>query len=240
MLEKKFDTKEFGYQRSLFYILSGITENINKIDKKLAASKFIEMIETDKQGDIFTITIGSNEAEFSKQLVESLLQELERYQIENTNKRNTEAKLFIQDRIINTEKDLKKAEEILKDFRDRNRRIENSPALLLEQQRLKRQVAVLTGVFTTLKQQLETTKIEEVKKANSFIVIDKPEAPVFYSKPNKKRIVLFFSTLGLVLGLFASYLIEVLKSLDNIRVGKLKQIIMILSDQLRLNNLLKK
>ena len=54
----------------------------NKIDKKLAASKFIEMIETDKQGDIFTITIGSNEAEFSKQLVESLLQELERYQIE--------------------------------------------------------------------------------------------------------------------------------------------------------------
>ena len=44
----------------------------------------------------------------------------------------------------------------------RNRRIENSPALQLEEQRLSREVAVLTGVFTTLKQQFETTKIEEV------------------------------------------------------------------------------
>ena len=44
---------------------------------------------------------------------------------------------------------------------DRNRRIENSPSLQLEQQRLGREVTVLTGVFTTLKQQLETTKIEE-------------------------------------------------------------------------------
>ena len=38
---------------------------------------------------------------------------------------------------------------------DTNRRIENSPALLLEQQRLQREVTVLIGVFTTLKQQLE-------------------------------------------------------------------------------------
>ena len=46
------------------------------------------------------------------------------------------------------------AEENLKVFMARNRRIENSPALQLEEQRLSREVAVLTGVFTTLKQQL--------------------------------------------------------------------------------------
>ena len=58
---------------------------------------------------------------------------------------------------------------------DRNRRIENSPALQLEQQRLGRGNG-LTGVFTTLKQQLETTKIEEVKESNYVIVLDPPEA----------------------------------------------------------------
>ena len=40
------------------------------------------------------------------------------------------------------------AEENLKVFMDRNRRIENSPALQLQQQRLAREVTVLTGVFT--------------------------------------------------------------------------------------------
>ena len=77
---------------------------------------------------------------------------------------DNDTKQFIEERIIDVEKELIAAEEDLKVFMDRNRRIENSPALQLEQQRLGREVTVLTGVFTTLKQQLETTKIEEVKE----------------------------------------------------------------------------
>ena len=53
--------------------------------------------------------------------------------------------------------ELRNAEEELKNFKDRNRRIENSPTLQLEEQRLLREVTVLTGVFTTLKQNLEST-----------------------------------------------------------------------------------
>ena len=49
-------------------------------------------------------------------------------------------KYFIKDRILETEKELMAAEEDLKVFRDRNRRIENSPTLLLEQQRLGRRL----------------------------------------------------------------------------------------------------
>ena len=70
------------------------------------------------------------------------------------------------------------AEEDLRVFMDRNRRIENSPALQLERQRLNREVSVLTGVFTTLKQQLETTKIEEVKESDYVIILDSPEIPL--------------------------------------------------------------
>ena len=73
---------------------------------------------------------------------------------------------FIEDRIINTRMELENAEEAFKNFRDSNRRIENSPTLQLEQQRLAREVSVLTGVFTTLKQQLETTKIG--KETNAY------------------------------------------------------------------------
>ena len=86
---------------------------------------------------------------------------------------------------------------------DRNRRIENSPTLLLEQQRLNREVTVLTGVFTTLKQQLETTKIEEVKESEYVIILDKPEVPLLRSKPQRTKMVIMSGVFGILLGIFA-------------------------------------
>ena len=70
------------------------------------------------------------------------------------------------------------AEETIKDFAESNRRIANLPLLILEQQRLAREVSVLSGIFTTLKQQLETTRIEEVKESDYVIVLDPPEIPL--------------------------------------------------------------
>jgi len=91
---------------------------------------------------------------------------------------------------------------------DRNRRIENSPALQLEQQRLGREVAVLMGVFTTLKQQLETTKIQEVKESDYVVVLDPPEVPLVRSKPNKKLMVLMAGILGIGLGIVLAFIRE--------------------------------
>ena len=98
--------------------------------------------------------------------------------------------MFIEERIVETRKELELAEEALKNFRDRNRRIENSPSLQLEQTRLVREASVLTGVYTTLKQQLETTKIEEVKESNYVVVLDQPEAPLDRAYPRKKLAVI--------------------------------------------------
>jgi tyrosine-protein kinase Etk/Wzc len=91
---------------------------------------------------------------------------------------------------------------------DRNRRIENSPALQLEKQRLGREVTVLTGVFTTLKQQLETTKIEEVKESDYVIVLDSPEVPLQRSKPNKKLMVILAGLLGIGFGIVLAFIRE--------------------------------
>ena len=116
------------------------------------------------------------------------------------------------------------SEEALKVFRDRNRRIENSPALQLEQERLSREVSVLTSVFITLKQQLETTKIDEVKNSDYIIVVDPPNLPLMKSKPNKRKILVFSFFLSLAASFFVCILLEFLnhqKSSDNFR--KLKR-----------------
>ena len=60
-----------------------------------------------------------------------------------------EQKNFIENRMIEVKKDLTIAEDGLKEFRDRNRNIISSPALLLQQARLVRDVEVQTQVYIT-------------------------------------------------------------------------------------------
>ncbi len=48
-------------------------------------------------------------------------------------------------------------------------------------------MAVLIGVFTALKQQLETAKIEEVKESDYVIILDTPYIPLYPDKPKRSE-----------------------------------------------------
>ena len=81
---------------------------------------------------------------------------------------------------------LEKAEEKLKNFRESNRAVISSPALMLEQTRLVREVELQTELYITLKSQLELVKIEESGRFNSVEILDYPEIPFLKSSPNKR------------------------------------------------------
>ena len=137
-----------------------------------------------------------------------MIEELDSHQRVYNKAKTSETKQFIEERIVDIEKELNEAEEALRDFTTHNRRIDNSPLLQLEQQRFAREVTVLIGVFTTLKQQLETTKIEEVKESDYVVVLDPPEVPLQRSKPNKKLMVILSGILGIGLGMVLAFMRE--------------------------------
>ena len=115
------------------------------------------------------------------------------------------------------------SEEKLKDFQSSNRRIGNSPALQLDQARISRQVSVLTGVYTTLMQQMETTKIEEVKKSDSMVVFESPEIPQARSKPNIKQMAFLAGFLGIGLGIVIGFVREYAENSDEEKQNKIGQ-----------------
>ena len=102
--------------------------------------------------------------------------------------------------------------------------IQQSPALLLEQQRLTRETSVLTGVFTTLKQQLEMTKIEEVKESALVQVLDPPEAPLYKDKPKRKLSVLLALILGFGMAVVIAFVREYASNSDEEEKGQLREI----------------
>jgi uncharacterized protein involved in exopolysaccharide biosynthesis len=214
MLKRKFDTEKFGPQKPLLQILTygGDEEPTVGLETiiKAGVNGVIGMIDIQQNGSFYDLTISAPEPVFARDVTIALIEELDAHQRDYNKAKTSEARQFIEERIIDTEMELRGAEEALKDFSDRNRRIGNSAALLLKQQRLSREVAVLTGVFTTLKQQLETTKIEEVKDSDYVTVLDPPEAPLQSSKPKKKKMVIMAGFLGIGLGIVMAFMKEFL------------------------------
>jgi len=228
VLKQKFDTNKFGLQKSLLQILTyGNDEPEFNLDtlEIMAVNNFLKMITIteDKLTAILTLYINASEPSLAAEINKVLIGELDAHQRKYNKAKTSDTKQFIEERIIDTEKELMAAEEDLKIFMDRNRRIENSPALQLEQQRLGREVTVLTGVFTTLKQQLETTKIEEVKESDYVVVLDPPEVPLQRSKPNKKLMVILAGILGIGFGIVLAFIWEYASNSDKEEKDKMSE-----------------
>ena len=226
MLKRKFDTEKFGPQKTLLQILTyGDGEPTVGIDTliKSGINGVIGMINIKNNGSFYDLTISASEPLFARDFAVALIEELDAHQRKYNKAKTAAAKQFIVERIGDIEQELRTAEEALKNFHNRNRRIENSPALQLEQARLSREVSVLIGVFTTLKQQLETTKIEEVKESEFVVVLDPPEAPLAPSGTSKKLLVILAGFLGIALGVVIAFITDYAQNSDKEVQEKISQ-----------------
>ena len=95
-------------------------------------------IDEDPIKGIYTITLESFEAKLCEDAAD-LIDVLDQHQREYNQSKTSETRKFIEERITATRNDLN-VENKLKDFTKSNRRIENSPLLQLEQQRLDRSI----------------------------------------------------------------------------------------------------
>ena len=228
MLKRKFNTEKLGKQKSLLQILTYGDKEKPDIDfdilNKAGVNSFINMIDITKNSSFYDLSITASEPVFARDLVIALIDELDNHQRNHNKKKTSETRKFIEERINDTHNELEYAEELLKNFNERNRRIENSPSLQLERQRLSREVAVLTGVFTTLKQQLETSKIEEVKESDYVVVLDQPEAPLQHSGPRKKLMVILSGLFGIIFGITIAFTKEYINRTDEDDKKKMLQV----------------
>tara|TARA_Y100000590_G_C15422554_1_gene901986 strand:- start:209 stop:808 length:600 start_codon:yes stop_codon:yes gene_type:complete len=103
------------------------------------------------------------------------------------------------------ENDLKKSEQRLKTFREKNRQI-ISPALQLEQDYLSRDVEIQKDIYLTLRQQQELAKIEEVEKASIIQVLDNPQVPLGPTNKNVRLSVMLAFVLGMGLGVIIAFI----------------------------------
>jgi len=161
-------------------------------------------VRVEVQTGIVTVAIEQENGAVAAQIANLFLSELNRF---NANTRQSTARQereFLEARVRDALSDLRDAEEQLRVFLERNRRVNDSPELTFQMQRLERQAEFKTQVSQTLQQQLEQARLREVNNTPVVTVIEPASVPVKRSKPRRRRMVIVATVLGLAAGVVAA------------------------------------
>ena len=208
ILYKKWDTEAWEDSVNLikYWEIEGETEE-EKMFKALETIK--DKISTSKNEEtgLLTIKVMMAEPKLSAEVANYVTDIISDY-VQTERQTTTQNNLnYLEDRLATVKQELKKAEEKLKRFRERNRVISESPELQMQQARLQRKVNIKQQVYLTLEKEREMTEVELVKETPVINVLDEAVKPEQRAKPKRKLIVI----VGTFAGFFLSILLVVLR-----------------------------
>lgn len=122
------------------------------------------------------------------------------YSNEIVNKKASEKKEFISNRLHEVKKELEGFEEDLLSFIEENKDINFSPSLTLQKERLQKNITLYNQLYFTLSDQLELAKINEQDNTSPFFLLDAPDV-----HPEKNGLSwikggLFIAMISIILG----------------------------------------
>jgi uncharacterized protein involved in exopolysaccharide biosynthesis len=165
---------------------------------------------------VLTVSIMTREPKLSADILNNVVHGLDKFLRTKKINNATERRKWIEQRLEEVKRDLEKSENNLREFREKNRRVTESPQLLLEQDRLAREVEINSTLYVELKKQYELVKIEEIRNLAIINVMDEARPSGAREKPKRAQIVILWFILSIVGSI--GYVIAVDHYKDNIKV----------------------
>lgn len=154
---------------------------------------------TDK---ILTVAVTMPEAQLSADVANKVVESLDSYIRTKRKSYSSEQRKYIEKRLGQVKDSLSLSENRLLAFKERNRAVYQSPALLLEQTRLTRSAEILNAVYLELSKQLELAKIDEVKDTPVLNVQEFAQNPVIKAGPRRRSALVIIMFLSLFFTIF--------------------------------------
>lgn len=148
-----------------------------RIDKAIKALRPRVVVLADRRTGIVTINVTEKSPKLTLQLASKLLEEIGRYNKESRQTRAAAERRFVESRLAATRKEATASEDSLQDFLTKNRQFKSSPELQFEYDRLNRSVGQHTGVVSSLAQNFEQVRIDEVRDTPVISIVQPPRLP---------------------------------------------------------------
>ena len=220
VIYKKYSTKE--YKDSVNLIQYFDIKPDNSLSPKLQQRKmFIKAYkklceghlttDLDRITKVLNVGVTMPESDLSALVANNIVESLDNYVRTKRKSYASEQRFYIEKRLLQVKDSLTNAENKLKNFREENRLVA-SPALLLEQGRLLRNVDIMQAVYIELNKQLEIAKIDEIKETPVLNVKELAKDPIIKAGPKRGItfvVVMFISVL--LSGLFFMFRDEIKK-----------------------------
>lgn len=186
VIERRFATEKFKDSVNLIkYMDLDEGSPAKDLDAALTRMKDLVSVSFDTKTSVSSASVEMPEPRLAADVLNALLNELDLFLREKKSTGATEQRKWIESRLVQVDVELRSAEEALKTFREKNRRVGDSPQLLLEQDRLAREVAVKGSIDLELRKQAEIAKIDEIKQVTTINVLDEGREPVKKERPKR-------------------------------------------------------
>lgn len=161
-----------------------------------------------RETGVIRVAVTSEYPGLAPLLIGRMLDLLNEFNLQTRQTQAAEERRFVEERLREAREELAAAEAALETFLQRNRQFQD-PSLGFQRDRLQRRVAERQQVVTSLVQNFDHARIEEVRNTPVITVLDRPATPVL---PDSRRVPLK-AALGLMLGAGAGVLLAFARDL---------------------------
>jgi len=174
---------------------SGFTEAERVEDGMRLLKRYLSVTVVPETG-VVKAEVTTKWALVSVEIMNRLLSALNDFILERRQSMANADRRFTEERVSEAASDLRRAEDELQSFLQRNRAFQTSPELLFEHDRLQRAVNMRQDVYTSLVQALENARLDEARNTPLLTVLETPRARATADR----RHLLLKGALALLLG----------------------------------------
>jgi uncharacterized protein involved in exopolysaccharide biosynthesis len=167
-------------------------KRMQKLTRRLGREIFVS---ADLRAEVVTLRTTAPWPELAEQITRQALELVNDFNLEKRQSRARAEREFVERRLEDAAHDLTAAEDLLRQFLERNRLYEQSPELAFEASRLEQRLQFRQQVFTSLAEAAEEARIDAVRDTPVLTVIEQPEGS---ARPRRSLGVT--ALLGMVLG----------------------------------------
>jgi len=169
-------------------------------------------VDLDLMSKIMTLRITMPERMLSAEVLNRIAISLDTYVRTKKKSNASESRFYIEKRMNQVKDALSMYEERLKKFRENNKTIFQSPSLMLEQERLMREMTISGTVFAELQKQLELVKLDEIRDLPVLNIKEFAKDPMVKDGPNRRLMFIFIFLFSNIL-IVGYYLLKMNKML---------------------------